>query len=717
MACILPSVFEEMEQDLARQKKDILDLAELPSTERLAFFERFLDTEHAEFLNKEYEKRIMGDYTRQRLMRALDKWDEEGLKSRRKKDIIETINSNDEIFNPYTNDEFLAQLAKQKLGFAIDADTSRSLYDATQKIAAAKADLLRVAPDYETWTSDKFYEHWGKENDPVAKKMAAYGSAVVEYDLLYKVAALKGAIAKNPKLERISRVLGTAKSFTATGDMSVPRQMFPLLWVNPSAGLKAFTTGAKVQWNFSRAPKESGNAVMAMIYSMPNFMNGRMREAGVDVGGLEEAFPENIISQGEEWVDNWLASKGIKLGKDGFFSYIALTERAEQGYKLTLQLFRAEEFNRMYELNEANGGTFEQLLDQNIGGYINSSTGRAEKVFNIKDPNAAKFINISLFAPRYWGATIERILNVRYIPTDIKTIVQTKSLTVLSPNQGRGRAAIGTVVFATAMMALRMLAFAWLKDRDPNTLDEIMDFFSPISTNFGKITIGDSTFDTTFGAGNNIRAVARILTMQRKNINGKTSDTTFIDELGAVLEGKSAPGFIATWNLFRLGMYNMGLHKKEPKPFGKPATLESTIKEATLPITVQNVLEQYENGGNLFSIATAANLADYFGISTQTYYPSEKDALKDPQAYKVEKQILRNVGGNKIDLTPVINSAYLKNAPTQEAFEQRSKEFTDRLKPVYDRIMLDKSIPLEEKKQILSDERAKITRDMNKKYK
>ena len=717
MACILPEVFDEMDAALAKEGKDILDLADMTSQKRKEFFGKFLDQQHADFLNKEYERRMMGDYTRQRLINAIDKWSDEGLSSTRKKDLLTVVGENEDVFNPYNSDEFLAEVARTKLGFTIDAESSQKLYDAVQTVDARREALLSKMPDYETMDSDTWNTIIADESDPRRKLILDYGNAVVQYDLVYKSARLAADLKTAGKLEWANRILGQIKSIKATLDMSYPRQMIGLFMTNPKGTGKAFWKGVTTQWDFSKTAEGSGNTAMAIIYAMPNFMNGNMRIAGVDIGELEEAFPSTIINKGVEYTDKWLADHGLQLGKDGTLGYIDLTTRAEEGYKVALQMARANEFNRMYDLNQKLGGKFQDLLDQDIGGYINSASGRAEKILRLSgSETASKWLNVLMFAPKFFGSQIERVLNLRYAPLDIKTAVQTKSLTVRTPNQGRGRAAIGNVMMIGGLIALRYLMKALLEDKDPNDEDELLDMLNPIATIFGKVKIGDATFDVSFGTANNVRAVAQILAGKRKNIMGQTKSARPWDIIATVFEGKASPGFKLVWNAYRLSATELGLNKEAPKDFkGDEITWESLGRDLITPITVENVLEQYENGGNLYSIATGANIADFFGIGTSVFWPSEKDLAKDPAAFKAEKKMIRETGGNKINLSPSKQSKYFRNTTPAEA-AQREAEFIQRLTPIYNQIMKDPNLTSEQKKSKLSKERARITKDMNKKY-
>lgn len=719
MPCILPSAFESMEKDLQSQGKDILDLADLSSAKRLEFFNKHVGKENAEFMNKEYEKRMLGDYTRERLSKAIDKWTDEGIKESVRKDLIATIadEKNSDIFNAASSDEFLAQLAKTKLGFTISHENAKALYDSVQTIEARKDALLSAMPNYETMTTDEWTKIFMDKNDPRSKLIEEYGMAVVKYDLQYKTIRLAAELKSKGMLEAANRLLGQFKSLKATLDMSYPRQLAGLLFINPKGVWDAIKKGAVAQWNLAEGAANSGNAMMAMIYAMPNFMNGNMRIAGVDIGELEEAFPESWIQGGVEAVDKWLGKHGLQIGKDGTITYIDFATRAENGFRVALQLARANEFNRMYDLNKSLGGTFQELLDQDIGGYINSQTGRAEKIFKMGTAvNGARWLNVLLFAPKFFGSQIERVLNLRYAPLDIKTAIKTKSLTVRTPNQGRGRAAIGNVMLITTGILLRLLVKSILGDKDPDDWDELEDMFNPTSTYFGKIKIGNATFDLSFGTANNVRATAQILAMRRKNINGQTKSIRPWDVISTVMEGKAAPGFVLGWNSYRRAGYDIGAFKTPPKSYtGDELTWGDILSEPFSPILVDNVMEQYENGGNLYSIATLANLADFFGIGTNIFYLSENDALKDPKAFKEEKKILREVGGNKINLKPTANSKYLRGVSSQEA-DRRAKEFSEKLLKAYNEIMQDATLTLEQKKKKYSDTRKKITNDMNKMY-
>lgn len=707
MACILPEAFKSMEEALNKEGQNIMTLADWESSKRLKFFAEHVGERNAEFMNKQYERRIMGDYTRKRLLTAAQGWWTKGIPESRRKTIIDTL-QNADIFNP-ADGNFLASLAKMKLGFAVDQETAKSLFDAAQTVQATKDAVVKEIPNWLDGLTVDEYNRILRKEEKGSKELWDYGMAIQNFADLFKANKLKAEFSKNKVGQSIAYAMGVPKSLNSTADLSFGRQLIGMLSTDPIAFFKSMWKGYKTGLTLTTGPKQSKTMAMAYIYAMPQVANGNARKAGVDIGNIEEAFPSDLVTKLVDLADSAIKKR---TGKEDVLSYINLVERADAAYSTAVQTARALSFQNMYDFTIKNGGKFQDLLDQDIGGYLNSLTGRSEFLSKFGNQKLQRFLSNVAFAPKFMGATIERLYNLRYAPTDIANIVKTRSLRVMTPNQGRGRAALFNAILMTGTC---MLAYALLKDIADK--DELKDMFNPLSTNFMKVVIGNTTYDFSFGTAQYLRLAARIYMGRKKTISGRVKDINPWEEVTNLIEGKLNPALRAIIRGSQLTLHKLGYRKKAPLDFSfEPYTYGSLARDTFLPITVNTIYEQVEHGDNLVSLATLATVADFIGISSQVYRLSDTDAGKDKESLKAEKKMRRELGINSIELTPRDGANYLKGISEEES-RKRKAEFTEKFTPIYDKIMQDKNMSYGEKKDKLSKSRAKLTREMNKKYK
>ena len=81
--------------------------------------------------------------------------------------------------------------------------------------------------------TDEWEAIFSNKDDPRSKLIEDYGASVVAYDLKYKTIRLAAQLKANGALEAANRVLGQFKSLKATLDMSYPRQLAGLLFIDP----------------------------------------------------------------------------------------------------------------------------------------------------------------------------------------------------------------------------------------------------------------------------------------------------------------------------------------------------------------------------------------------------------------------------------------------------------------------------------------------------
>jgi hypothetical protein len=211
---------------------------------------------------------------------------------------------------------------------------------------------------------------------------------------------------------------------------------------------------------------------------------------------------------------------------------------------------------------------------KDIATTINNFTGRGS--LSGISPEWTPRANDVFFSPRKIIATIQMFNPVRYLDPRISATAR----------MGATKYMVGTILTQAAILELAHLAGAQVN-------------LNPTSTNFGKISIGKTTIDTTGGSAIYARLLAREITGQSTSATGKTSSLTSgkygsqtrLDEVISFFKNKLSP-VAATFTDFMLN--------SNPAAYGKPFNLAGTKNQSFATSEVYNrftpiVMQQFIN--------------------------------------------------------------------------------------------------------------------------
>jgi hypothetical protein len=382
---------------------------------------------------------------------------------------------------------------------------------------------------------------------------------------------------KNPKellnvspAEALSEVAGTAKGLNASLDNSaIFRQGWKTLFTNPAIWLKnSMQSFVDLVRRFGG--KHVIDEVNAEIHSRPTY--DLMRKAKLDVGTTEEQFPTH------------LPAKIPIIGR-----FYKASEAAYTGFVYRM---RADIFDKYINIAKNSGIDLDKAQLESIGKLVNSLTGRghlgaAEKV--------AGTVNNVFFSPRFLKSNID-FLTAHQLQKGVTPFVRKQAA------QNLVKAIVGTASVLSIANAI------W-----PNSVE-----LDPRSSNFGKIKIGNTTFDVSGGMASIMTLAARLLTLSSKSpitgkVNklnsGKYGSQTGIDVLVNFSEGKLSPFAAVIRDILKGKDFNRN----------KP-TVSSELKNLFVPLPVKNAiqLEQSKDAPVLAGI-----IADALGVSVNTIQPKK----------------------------------------------------------------------------------------------
>jgi hypothetical protein len=330
-------------------------------------------------------------------------------------------------------------------------------------------------------------------------------------------------------------------------------------------------------------------SIRADIYSRPNAINGAYERMKLDVGiGTEEAFPSHILTS--------IPGLGrVAKAAESAFNGAALRFRADYGDRM---LAKAAEHG--IDITDA-----KQV--EPIGRMVNSMTGRG----NIGKLDAfGQQINAAIFSIKFLKSNIDT-LTAHQFQKDVTPFVRKEAAMNLTKIVG-GLAS----VYAIADML------------QPGSVEK-----DPRSSLFGKIKVGDTTFDPSGGMGSLVTLAFRMLPTRHNGRwgwysktrggeviplgTGKFGSKSPLDIFYDFTEGKFAPYAALLRDIWRGEDYqgNKTYVSEDLRVVPNARTLYKTHA----PIPLQNFEETLKNPNAAPLLTTT--ILDGLGIGANTYTP------------------------------------------------------------------------------------------------
>lgn len=363
-------------------------------------------------------------------------------------------------------------------------------------------------------------------------------------------------------------IVSLPRAMQSTLDLSAPLRQGRAL-----VHTKAFWKNVIPMFQMAASSANFRNA-MAEIQSRPTFK--LMEDSGLFLADTGK----QLTKREEQFMSTW-AGKIPGFGRAVKFS--------ERGYTGFLNKLRADTFDRILTEGKRAGMDYELDRDaaKKMANFVNTATGRGEiKHFTTDGP----LMNALFYSPRLIASRVQ-MLNPAYYMS-LPPQVRKEAITALLATGG----------LTTLLAGLAQQSGIAKVETDPRSSD------------FMKIKVGNTRYDTLGGFGQYMTLGARLLTNQTKNAKkdlvdlgkGFKADTRF-DVMMDFLTNKFSP--IASY----VKEFMQGKDFK-----GEPFDAKKATVERFVPLFAQDILEAYEKEG----LAGAAKTSpSFFGVGVQTYDP------------------------------------------------------------------------------------------------
>jgi hypothetical protein len=332
--------------------------------------------------------------------------------------------------------------------------------------------------------------------------------------------------------------------------------------------------------------------IRADVMSRPNALNGRYKQAKIDLGNMEESFPTTLPERIPYLRKPYKASEVAFTG----FQYRSRADLADRFFKM------AEDMG--IKLDEVDPITKKPKQLQSIGMFVNGLTGRGH--LGEKLEASASTLNSVFFSPRFFKSNWD-FLTMQMMNGPSPFVRKQAALSLTK------------YIAGTAVTLAIAQAFGAKIEKDPRSAD------------FGKIRVGNTRFDITGG-------VAPLFTFATRMsvAAGSTFSNLFIKHAPWKATKSSTTGKIEPLTNVR-GVAQTGLDMFVNQVAGKlgpvanlikslitgtdanrkELTLGSVIWNATMPIGIQSIKQTLEarDAASLLAVLPA----EFFGIGANTY--------------------------------------------------------------------------------------------------
>ena len=596
--CLPRELVNKFRRALLSHEIDPAKLADMESSERRTFLEKYVGKDNAQQVNAEFESKLLLKNQKAGYISWAKKVT--GITPKVRQDLLSKIERMDKVLNPEEEKQFLADLAERRLGFGVTEEEAKNISDLSKTVRETRA---KAKEDF---------------TFPSEEERLAYGEAQVNLENYVNELKLQSRKVsfREEKLRAIGNLAleipGTLKSIVASLDNSFfGRQGVKTLldlrtskiWIRDF--VKSWSDIGRQLFAKGKWYKSGDDAAMALIkadiYSRPNALNGKYDAGhyGLKVFS-EEAYPSSF------------PEKIPLLGR--------LFKASEVAYNGGALRMRADLADRLIARAEEHGvNTLDPKQAEGLGHLVSSLTGRGSLG---KGEIVAKELNVIFFSVKMLKGNFD-VLTAHAFDPKVQSVPFVKK-----------EAAKNLLSIITTLAGI--MTIAKLLDRDSVDPD-------PRSTNFGKIKIFGHWTDFSGGMLSLVTLASRLVPTYHngefgfwfKSSNGRWTKLgepgygkrTALDVAEDFLEGKFSPALGILRDVWKGQTFD-----------GKPVTIGEILKQTSRPMSAQNFEQLMKDPASSILNVVGSMILDVLGFSVSTYSVTNEDwnmkTSKEMQQFK-----------------------------------------------------------------------------------
>jgi hypothetical protein len=588
--------------DALQKEGDPQKMVDRGSEGRLAWFTKIVGEDNAREINAVFESKMLLKNQRQGFKTFIKNI---GGRKVVQKDFLSKVDKLNKVLSNSEIDQFVNDYVSKKLGLEVTEEEYKKIVEISDK-------TIKLKKEWE----DKIKEN--KDNLPEylathPKEKSMYGASRVVLEnykselaganesILGKLGdraqQFKSTAETNvPKavldvgMDAIKTISDNSISLVATLDNSfIGRQGLFTLFTHPSqwfpAAANSFVDIAK-----TLGGKEAMDALMADVYSDPEYLDGSYQKAGI-LPKTEEQFPTS------------LPERIPVVGR-----VFKASETAFSGSAIRMRTGLYKMLSRRMSANGVNMKDSAEI--QSLGKVINSLTARGQW----GSRGEPGILRVVLWSPRMLKANI-----------DVLTAHLGQDLTPAAQKEAR--------INFLKIIGVLGLFMATAKALDPKSIE-----LDPTSSDFGKFKFGknhETRIDFTRGAASLVVLASRIAEGHYKTTNGQIvqygsgyGQKSRFDALMDFLGNKAPPTTGAVIDYLK----GKDINGKVPTPLGE-------LYARNVPITIQNLMNLKDQA----SVSRVVGIiTDFMGLNSNSYLDSNIKSGIIPENTKLSNEGMIN---------------------------------------------------------------------------
>jgi hypothetical protein len=494
MICLPQDLTKKFLSALKSGEIDPQKLSDMTSDERRDFVGTIVGTDAAREVNALFESKLLLKDQQQGIVT----WAKNvgGLSDVVQRDLVTRVNNLSAALDKADLKSFLTDYVSKKMGADVTDEEFQKITDMAKTAADAKDAIVPRKIGAPQTESEKVY-------GDASVKMANYVQELKDSNKPSLIDTAKERGIGKSALDGAMKVANVTKSLKASIEFTALfKQGFGTLMTHPTVW---FGNGVDMFNNFFKTVGggDAMNEIKSDIASRPNSINGYYAKMKLATGNVEEEFPSSLPSKipvvGRVFKGSSMAFTGFQYENRADLADLYIEIAKKNGL----------------DLDSSNSKTLPAL-----GKMINSLTGRGSLG---KAEAIGNEVNAAFFSPRLAMGSIQML------------VAHPLGIGLEGDTFTQKQAAINLVKMIVGTSAVLVTANA-IKPGSVN--------FNPISTNFGRIKVGDTTFNVSGGNAAIITLAARIATWKSESSTGKVTAINARTKTGAAVFGGATVGSV-----------------------------------------------------------------------------------------------------------------------------------------------------------------------------
>jgi hypothetical protein len=278
------------------------------------------------------------------------------------RDINSRVGRMEKLLSPTEEKAFLSDLAAQKLGTRVSMEEATKIADLSKRVGESREAMNAGKIDR--------LEHGA---DLVSLRNYVGDLKADAERLNFRHKPIRSTIKAAWEGVKLSKALKAAWDMSA-----IYRPGSKMMMTNPGTWARHSLKSFKNVWD-TYGGKNVLDIQDADLMTRPNALNGNYKNAGLDLGVMEETFPTEVPERAMGYIGKKIEQTGVPIASKVIGRVVGKTYKASQdSYSAWARGTRADVFDKMTDIAKRTGVEMNDAWLKSVGHMINALTGRGK---------------------------------------------------------------------------------------------------------------------------------------------------------------------------------------------------------------------------------------------------------------------------------------------------------------------------------------------------